>query len=74
MRSMMEYPINFCNITLGSSFLAIFELEVEASSSFLFLSHKGGFELWIFIQIEEGTKRVCRQLTISSCFKDEGAL
>lgn len=75
-RSMMmkEYPIHSCNITLGSSFSSIFELGGEASSSFLFLSHNGGFELWIFSQIEEGTKRVCRQFIVSSCFKDGDAL
>lgn len=76
MRSMMmkEYPIHSCNITLGSTFSSIFELGGEASSSFLFISHNSGFELWIFSQIEEGTKRVCRQFTVSSCFKEEGAL
>lgn len=48
-RSMMvEYHIHSYNITLGSYFSSIFELRSEASSSFLFLSHKGGFELWIF--------------------------
>lgn len=56
-RSMMvEYHILSYNITLGSSFSSIFELGSEASSLFLFLSHKGGFELWIFRQIEEGMR------------------